>query len=76
MLGERICKFAQGRSERNDCLAMGLAEKANSASKQIYLTFPADSSFKDEDVSNYFRYILLNGQAFFSLIVYAVYGLS
>ncbi|XVE78934.1 hypothetical protein DITRI_Ditri14bG0018000 [Diplodiscus trichospermus] len=54
MLGEEICKFSQGRSERNDFLAMGLAEKANSASKQIYLTFPADSTFKDEDVSNYF----------------------
>ncbi|XP_022732389.1 zinc finger CCCH domain-containing protein 55-like isoform X2 [Durio zibethinus] len=54
MLSEEICKFAQGRSERNDLLSMGLAEKANSASKQIYLTFPADSTFKDEDVSNYF----------------------
>ncbi|XVF19314.1 hypothetical protein REPUB_Repub11eG0100000 [Reevesia pubescens] len=54
MLGEEIRKFAQGRSERNDFLAMGLAEKVNSASKQIYLTFPADSTFKDEDVSNYF----------------------
>ncbi|XWS71201.1 hypothetical protein CRYUN_Cryun03dG0118500 [Craigia yunnanensis] len=54
ILGEEISKFAQGRSERNDFLAMGFAEKANSASKQIYLTFPADSTFKDEDVSNYF----------------------
>ncbi|XP_039053114.1 zinc finger CCCH domain-containing protein 55-like isoform X2 [Hibiscus syriacus] len=54
MVGEEICKFAQGRAERNSFFAMGLAEKANSASKQIYLTFPADSSFKDEDVSNYF----------------------
>ncbi|XWS28326.1 hypothetical protein CRYUN_Cryun25bG0058900 [Craigia yunnanensis] len=54
MLGEEICKFSQGRSERNDILAMELAEKANSASKQIYLTFPADSTFKDGDVSNYF----------------------
>ncbi|XWS52560.1 hypothetical protein CRYUN_Cryun11dG0081200 [Craigia yunnanensis] len=44
-----------GPAERNDFLAMGLAEKAKSASKQIYLTFPADSTFKDEDVSNYFR---------------------
>ncbi|PPR84000.1 hypothetical protein GOBAR_AA36713 [Gossypium barbadense] len=43
-----------GRAERNDYFAMGLEEKANSASKQIYLTFPADSTFKDEDVSNYF----------------------
>ncbi|XVF04769.1 hypothetical protein REPUB_Repub05bG0113700 [Reevesia pubescens] len=54
MLGEEICKFSQGQSERNGFLTMGLAEKANSASKQIYLTFPADSTFKDEDVSNYF----------------------
>ncbi|KAK8604963.1 hypothetical protein V6N13_082425 [Hibiscus sabdariffa] len=54
MLEEEICKFAPGRSEMNEFLAMGLAERAFSASKQIYLTFPADSSFKDEDVSNYF----------------------
>ncbi|KAL4302972.1 hypothetical protein GQ457_10G006930 [Hibiscus cannabinus] len=54
MLGEEICKFGLGRSEMNEFLAMGLAEKVNSASKQIYLTFPADSTFKDEDVSNYF----------------------
>ncbi|KAE8674945.1 Nucleic acid binding protein, putative isoform 2 [Hibiscus syriacus] len=54
MVGEEICKFAQGRAERNGFFAMGLAEKPNSASKQIYLTFPADSSFKDEDVSSYF----------------------
>ncbi|KAB2021392.1 hypothetical protein ES319_D07G136000v1 [Gossypium barbadense] len=53
MFGEEICKFPQGRAER-EFFAMGLAEKANSASKQIYLTFPADSTFKDEDVSNYF----------------------
>lgn len=56
MLGEEVCKFAQGRPERNVFFAMGLT--ANSASKQIYLTFPADSSFKDEDVANYFRYLL------------------
>ncbi|XP_012485354.1 zinc finger CCCH domain-containing protein 55 isoform X1 [Gossypium raimondii] len=54
MYGEETCKFSQGRAERNDYFAMGLEEKANSASKQIYLTFPADSTFKDEDVSNYF----------------------
>ncbi|KAK8661115.1 hypothetical protein V6N13_052015 [Hibiscus sabdariffa] len=54
MLGEEICKFAPGRSEMNEFLAMGLAERVYSASKQIYLTFPADSTFKDEDVANYF----------------------
>jgi hypothetical protein len=26
------------------------------AAQQIYLTFPADSTFSEEDVSNYFRY--------------------
>ncbi|KAJ4724344.1 Zinc finger CCCH domain-containing protein [Melia azedarach] len=54
MLGDEFYKFGQARAERNDFLAMGLAEKVNSANRQIYLTFPADSTFKDEDVSNYF----------------------
>ncbi|CAH8373008.1 unnamed protein product [Eruca vesicaria subsp. sativa] len=40
-----------GRHERDEFLGM---DKSNSASKQIYLTFPADSSFTDEDVSTYF----------------------
>jgi hypothetical protein len=55
MMGDEFYKFGRTRGGRNDFLAMGMAEKANSASRQIYLTFPADSSFKDEDVSNYFR---------------------
>ncbi|XP_018485782.2 zinc finger CCCH domain-containing protein 55 isoform X1 [Raphanus sativus] len=42
-----------GRHEREEFI-MGMGDKSNSASKQIYLTFPADSSFTDEDVSNYF----------------------
>ncbi|KAF5725460.1 zinc finger CCCH domain-containing protein 55-like [Tripterygium wilfordii] len=54
MMDEEFHKFGRCRSERNDFLAMGLAEKANAASRQIYLTFPADSAFRDEDVSNYF----------------------
>jgi len=34
---------------------MGKADCQNiSASQQIYLTFPADSTFSEEDVSNYF----------------------
>ncbi|CAH8391196.1 unnamed protein product [Eruca vesicaria subsp. sativa] len=41
-----------GRHERDEFMGMG--DKSNSVSKQIYLTFPADSSFTDEDVSNYF----------------------
>ncbi|CAN8258587.1 unnamed protein product [Cochlearia groenlandica] len=41
-----------GRHEREEFMGMG--DKSNSVSKQIYLTFPADSSFTDEDVSSYF----------------------
>jgi hypothetical protein len=33
----------------------------NPGSRQIYLTFPADSTFREEDVSNYFRYSILLG---------------
>ena len=29
---------------------------ASPAARQIYLTFPADSIFSEEDASNYFRY--------------------
>lgn len=54
MMGNEFYNFSRLRGGRNDFFAMGMAEKANSASRQIYLTFPADSSFKDEDVSNYF----------------------
>lgn len=55
MMGEDFYKFGRCRPERNDFLALASAEKVNSASRQIYLTFPADSTFKDEDVSEYFR---------------------
>ncbi|XP_038698408.1 zinc finger CCCH domain-containing protein 55-like isoform X2 [Tripterygium wilfordii] len=54
VMDEEFHKFGRCHAERNDFLAMSLAEKANSASRQIYLTFPADSTFRDEDVSNYF----------------------
>ncbi|KAM3693382.1 hypothetical protein ACB098_08G159400 [Castanea mollissima] len=54
MMGDDFYKFGRCRPERNDFLAMASAEKANSASRQIYLTFPADSTFRDEDVSEYF----------------------
>ena len=54
MMGEEIYKFGRcSRSERSEFLSM--AEKMNSASRQIYLTFPAESTFKDEDVSEYFK---------------------
>ncbi|KAB5520436.1 hypothetical protein DKX38_024755 [Salix brachista] len=54
MTSDEFYKFGRTRGVRNDFLAMGMAEMENSASRQIYLTFPVESSFKDEDVSNYF----------------------
>ncbi|KAJ6944559.1 zinc finger CCCH domain-containing protein 53-like isoform X3 [Populus alba x Populus x berolinensis] len=46
MMGEDMHKFGRSRLDRNDLV--------NPASRQIYLTFPADSTFREEDVSNYF----------------------
>uniref|UniRef100_A0A2P2M4W6 Zinc finger CCCH domain-containing protein 53-like n=1 Tax=Rhizophora mucronata TaxID=61149 RepID=A0A2P2M4W6_RHIMU len=46
MMGEDMHKFGRSRLDRNDLI--------NPASRQIYLTFPADSTFREEDVSNYF----------------------
>ncbi|XP_010426777.1 PREDICTED: zinc finger CCCH domain-containing protein 46-like isoform X2 [Camelina sativa] len=49
MLGDELQKLGRWRPERIDLSAM-----ACPASRQIYLTFPADSRFREEDVSNYF----------------------
>ncbi|KAK4788598.1 hypothetical protein SAY86_019917 [Trapa natans] len=54
IVGDEFHKYGRYQQERNDFLGMGMADKLNSASRQIYLTFPADSTFKDEDVSEYF----------------------
>ncbi|KAL4378384.1 hypothetical protein GQ457_02G028140 [Hibiscus cannabinus] len=55
MMGDELHKFGQRcRPERNDFSAMGLGAAVNPVSRHIYLTLPADSSFKEEDVSNYF----------------------
>ncbi|KAK4795100.1 hypothetical protein SAY86_013094 [Trapa natans] len=51
MMGEDIYKYGRSRLERNDFSMGGMASPA---SRQIYLTFPADSTFKEEDVSNCF----------------------
>ncbi|XP_010547311.1 PREDICTED: zinc finger CCCH domain-containing protein 46-like [Tarenaya hassleriana] len=51
MMDEDLHKFERSRLERSDYSA---AAMASPASRQIYLTFPADSTFKEEDVSNYF----------------------
>ncbi|XP_022896588.1 zinc finger CCCH domain-containing protein 53-like isoform X1 [Olea europaea var. sylvestris] len=47
-MGDDMHKFSRSRLERGD---FGMI---NPGSRQIYLTFPADSTFKEEDVSNYF----------------------
>ncbi|XP_027102479.2 zinc finger CCCH domain-containing protein 46-like isoform X1 [Coffea arabica] len=54
MMGDEFHKFGRCRPDRSEFSAMGLGGSASSASRQIYLTFPADSTFKEEDVSNYF----------------------
>ncbi|OWM85830.1 zinc finger CCCH domain-containing protein 18-like isoform X2 [Punica granatum] len=45
ILAEDAPKYPEGRNE---------GTLINSKSKQIYLTFPAESTFTEEDVSNYF----------------------
>ncbi|KAK3009969.1 hypothetical protein RJ639_012361 [Escallonia herrerae] len=49
ILAEDAPKYMQYRSERND------PGPIVSGSRQIYLTFPAESTFTEEDVSNYFN---------------------
>ena len=52
--GDEAHKFmGRPRLDRADFASM-----MNPGSRQIYLTFPADSTFREEDVSNYFRYPL------------------
>ncbi|EXB97909.1 Zinc finger CCCH domain-containing protein 22 [Morus notabilis] len=50
MMGEDLHKFGRSRLERHEFAMNGV----NPASRQIYLTFPADSTFREEDVSSYF----------------------
>ncbi|KAK1390852.1 Zinc finger CCCH domain-containing protein 46 [Heracleum sosnowskyi] len=55
MMGDEYLPFGRCRHDRSDfAAAFGFREHPNSSSRQIYLTFPADSTFKEEDVSNYF----------------------
>jgi hypothetical protein len=48
MMNDEMHKFNRNRFDRNEFAMM------NPGSRQIYLTFPADSTFSEEDVSNYF----------------------
>lgn len=50
MMGDGMHKFGRSRLERGEFGMNGV----NPGSRQIYLTFPADSTFKEEDVSGYF----------------------
>ncbi|PKU87739.1 zinc finger CCCH domain-containing protein 18-like isoform X1 [Dendrobium catenatum] len=47
ILDEDVSKYMEFMTERND--------PGNSSSHQIYLTFPAESTFTDADVQNYFN---------------------
>ncbi|KAK8542292.1 hypothetical protein V6N13_137133 [Hibiscus sabdariffa] len=54
MMGDDMSKFNRSKPERNRFSIKGEAGMVNPTSRQIYLTFPADSTFREEDVSNYF----------------------
>lgn len=56
MMGEEIHKFGRIRPERSDFSQMGLGGAMSPSARQIYLTFPADSTFREEDVSSYFSF--------------------
>lgn len=57
MMNEDLQKFGRSRLERSD-FSLNNIGMMNPASRQIYLTFPADSTFREEDVSNYFRFLI------------------
>ncbi|KAL8137376.1 hypothetical protein V2J09_003377 [Rumex salicifolius] len=55
IMGEDIHKFSRSRLSRSDHMMNGGGQiEWSPSSRQIYLTFPADSTFREEDVSNYF----------------------
>ncbi|KAF5951260.1 hypothetical protein HYC85_009204 [Camellia sinensis] len=56
MMGEDMHKFSLSWLDRNEFPMNSGLEMVNPGSRQIYLTFPADSTFREEDVSNYSRY--------------------
>ncbi|KAM1014389.1 hypothetical protein ACFX2C_044380 [Malus domestica] len=54
LMGDDMHKFSRSRLERSDFFMNGGAGIVNPASRQIYLTFLVESTFREEDVSNYF----------------------
>ncbi|KAG5600391.1 hypothetical protein H5410_031761 [Solanum commersonii] len=55
-MAHHMHKLSKSHFEREDFGLNGGAGIPNPGSTQIYLTFSADSTFKEEDVSNYFSY--------------------
>ncbi|GMH27029.1 hypothetical protein Nepgr_028872 [Nepenthes gracilis] len=53
IMGEDMLQSNRYRLDRNEFFVNGRGDSIGS--RQIYLTFPADSTFREEDVSNYFR---------------------
>ncbi|XP_062084095.1 zinc finger CCCH domain-containing protein 46-like isoform X2 [Humulus lupulus] len=53
MMGDDFHKFGRCRFDRNELSTINMGG-VNPSSRQIYLTFPADSTFREEDVSGYF----------------------
>ncbi|KAM3324359.1 zinc finger CCCH domain-containing protein 53 isoform X2 [Capsicum chacoense] len=54
MISDEFHRHGRSLPDRNEFSAVALGGISNSSLRQIYLTFPADSTFKEEDVSNYF----------------------
>ncbi|KAL9261315.1 Zinc finger CCCH domain-containing protein [Drosera capensis] len=54
IIGDEFHKLNRCRIGRNEFTGGGGGD-VSPGSRQIYLTFPADSTFREEDVSNYFR---------------------
>ena len=64
ILTEDVPKYLEYAGERND--PGGIV----AGSRQIYLTFPAESTFTEQDVSNYFRLVYLNVSLWRSSILF------
>lgn len=65
MMGDEINKFSRSpRFERSEFSML------SPESRQIYLTFPADSTFREEDVSTYFRFNYFSKQYDFIYLLY------
>lgn len=64
ILAEDAPRYMDCRNGGNDPGA------AVASSHQIYLTFPAESIFSEEDVSNYFKYRTLTFRQFFDSFSY------